>query len=177
MRITHAGQVRCEDFNVNLFTAAQRHRKACVVIAIKETKRCGFHRNNQNGDGARCQLPQCRRALLLHIWMRREIFKRQHIVRRQPHHALRINSPGQLAAGLQQRLQRLGGLIIRHNDDHGLPRGLCHQGTVECARCSGEPGDTTTPRAEAQMPLHAFKCGRMLQIREDFADERENHAL
>src|ERR1700761_1289329 len=27
------------------------------------------------------------------------------------------------------------------------------------------------------MPLHALKRGRVLQIREDFADERENHAL
>ena len=36
--------------------------------------------------------------------------------------------------------------------------------------------DTPPPRAEAQVPAHTLECLGVLQLREDFADKRENHS-
>ncbi len=48
---------------------------------------------------------------------------------------------------------------------------------VDGAGCSRQSGDTPSPRSKRQVPAYAIKCGRVLQIREDFADEREDHPL
>jgi hypothetical protein len=53
--------------------------------------------------------------------------------------------------------------------------GLGHERQVEGAGRGGEAGDTPTPRSEAEVPAYAFKPGRVLQLRKDFADKRENH--
>ena len=99
LRVAHAGQVRGEHFDVDLFAAAQRDGEAGVVVAIEELERRRFDRRDEDGDGAGGELPQRGRALLLHVGMRRKIFKGKHIVSGQAHHARRIDGAGQLAAG------------------------------------------------------------------------------
>ena len=88
--IAHAGQVRRQHLDVHLFAALERYRQARVILAVEELQRRRLHRRNQDVHPARRQLPQRRRALLLHVGVRREIFKRKHIVRRQAHHPRRI---------------------------------------------------------------------------------------
>ena len=163
-----------EHLDVDLFAAPQSDREAGVVVAVKEPERRRFDRGNENRDGAGGQLPQGRGALLLHVGMRREIFEGKHVVRRQPHHAPGQGA-GQLATGAQHRLQRLGGLVVGHHHDDRLAGGPRHQRQIERPRRGGQSGDTPTPRTKAQMPSYALKTGRVLQLREDFADERENH--
>ena len=93
----------------------------------------------------------------------------------KPHHARRIDGAGQLASGLEQRLQRLGGLVVGHHHDHRLLGGPRHQRQIERPRRRRQSGHTPPPRTQAQMPANALKSRRVLQLREDFADEREDH--
>ena len=160
---------------IDLFAAAQGDGEAGVVVAVEELERGGFHRRNDDIDGAGGKFPKRGSALLLHVRVRREIFERKHVVGREAHDARRVDGAGQLAAGLEQRLQGLGRFVVGHDHDDRLARGPRHQRKIQSARGCGEPGDTPPPRSEAQMPANALKSRRMLQLRENFADKRENH--
>ena len=175
LRVAHAGQMRGERLDVDLFAALERDRQAGVVLEIEELQRRRFDRRDQDIDGPGRELPQRRRALLLHVGVRREIFKRKHIVGGKTHHARRIDGAGQLASGLEQRLQRLGGLVVGHDHDDRLLGGPRHQRQVERSRCRGQSGHTPPPRTQAQVPANALKSRGLLQLREHLADERENH--
>ncbi len=94
---------------------------------------------------------------------------------RQAHHARRIDGAGQLASRLQQRLQRLGGLVVGHHHDHRLLGGPRHQRQIKRPRRRSQSGHTPPPRTQAQMPANALKSRGVLQLRENFADEREDH--
>ena len=59
----------------------------------------------------------------------------------------------------------------------GLPRGAGHQRKVERTRGRGQSGHTSPPRTQAEVPAYAIECGGVLQLRENFADEREDHAV
>ena len=50
-------------------------------------------------------------------------------------------------------------------------------GKIERAGGEGEAGDTSSPRAAAQMAAHTLKGFRVLQVREQLADEGKNHAV
>ena len=39
LRVAHAGQVRRQDLEVDLFAAPQHHRKAGIIVALKEAQR------------------------------------------------------------------------------------------------------------------------------------------
>ena len=96
---------------------------------------------------------------------------------RQTHHLGRIDRAGQLAAGLEHRLQRLGSLVVGHHHDHRLLGRPRHQRQIKRTRRRRQSGHTSPPRTKAQMPLYALKPRRVLQLREDFADKRENHVV
>ena len=162
-------------FDVDLFAALERDGEAGIILQIEELQRRRFDGRDEDIDGAGRELPQRRRALLLHVGVRREIFKRKHIVGGKAHHARRIDCAGQLASGLEQRLQRLGGLVVGHDHDHRLLGGPRHQRQVERSRCRGQSGHTPTARTQAQVPANALKSRGMLQLREHLADEREDH--
>ncbi len=134
-----------------------------------------FDGSDEDIDGAGRELPQCRRALLLHVGVRREIFEREHVVGGKAHHARGIDGAGQLASGLEQRLQRLGGLVVGHDHDDRLLGRPRHQRQIERPRRRSQSGHTPTPRTQAEVPANALKSRGMLQLREDFADKRENH--
>ena len=175
LRVAHARQVRGQRLNVDLFAALERHRQARIILEIEELQRRRFHRRDQNIDGPGRQLPQRRRALLLHVGVRRKIFKRKHIVGGKAHHARRIDGARQLASRLEQRFQRLGSLVVGHHHDHRLLGGPRHQRQVERSRCRGQSGHTPPARTQAQVPANALKSRGLLQLREHLADERENH--
>ena len=119
LRVAHRGQVAGEHFDVDFFAAPQGDGQAGVVLAVEELERRRLDGRNEDVDSAGGELPQRRSALLLHVRMRREIFKGKHIVGRQTNHARRIDRAGQFAAGLEHRLQRFGGLVVGHDHDDG----------------------------------------------------------
>ena len=166
-----------EDFDIHLFAALQRDGQARIVVAVEESQRRRFDRGDKNRDRAGGQLPQCGCTLLLHIGMRRKVFKRKDVVGGQTHNSRGVNGSCQLAAGLEQWLQCLGRLVVGDHNNHRLAGGPRHQRDVKRPRCRRQSGDTPPPRTKAQMPSYAFKSRRVLQLRKDFADKRENHVV
>ena len=98
-------------------------------------------------------------------------------MRGQPDDLGGIHGAGELAAGPQHRFQFLRGFVVGNENDDRLTGGTCNEWDVESPRRRSESGDTSSPRTKAQMPSYALKSGRVLQLREDLADERENHVI
>ncbi len=109
--------------------------------------------------------------------MRGEVLEGQNVMGGQADEAGGIDGAGKLAAGAQGGFESFGGLVVRDHDDDGLAGGAGHQRNEQGAGGDGESGDTPAARTQAEVPAYAIECGGMLQLREDFADERENHAL
>ena len=65
-------------------------------------ERSRFGWRNEDGDRAGGQFPQRGGTLLLHVGVRREIFKGEHIVRGEADDPRRIDRAGELAAGAQR---------------------------------------------------------------------------
>ncbi len=175
LRVAHAGQVRGQNLDVDLFAALQRDGQPGVVLEFEELERRGFDGSNQYIDAAGRELPQRRRALLLQVGVRRKIFKGKHIVGGKAHHTRGIDGAGELASGLQQRLECLGGLVVGNDYDRRLLGGTRHQRQVKRPRRPSQSGHTPPPRTQAQVPANALKPRAMLQLREDLADKREDH--
>ena len=104
-----------------------------------------------------------------------EIFKRQDIVRRKPQDALGINGSGEFAAGAKSEFKGFSGFIVRHDDDDWFFGGAREERNIQRTGGCSESRDTTAPRSKAKMPAYAIECGGLLQLREDFADKREDH--
>jgi len=96
-------------------------------------------------------------------------------MRRQPQNPLGIECSSKLAAGSQRQFQRLSRLVVRHYNNHRLFGGARKERNVERPRGRSQSRDTPTPRSKAQVPAYAIECGGLLQLREDFADKREDH--
>ena len=107
--------------------------------------------------------------------MRREIFKWKHVVSRQANDSSWIDCAGEFASGFQKWLEGFGRLVVGHDDDHRLPGCPRHQRDVKRTRSRSQSGHTPAPRTQAQVPANAFKSRGVLQLRENFADKRENH--
>ena len=93
----------------------------------------------------------------------------------EAHDALGIDGSGEVAAGSEGEFEGLGGLVVGDDDEDGFFGGAGEEGDEEGARGDGESGDTTPPRSEGEMPAYALECGGLLQLREDFADKRQDH--
>ena len=89
--------------------------------------------------------------------MGRKIFEGQHIVRGQLQHAVGRDGSRQLAPGSQRNLQRVGGLVVGHYDDHRRVGGATKQRNVEGAGGGGQSRDTTTPTGKGEVPSCLFK--------------------
>jgi hypothetical protein len=96
---------------------------------------------------------------------------------RQTHHFRGIDGAGKLASGLEHGFQALGGLVVGHHHDDRLACGTRHERDIDRAGSRSEARHTSPPRGEAEMPANALEARRVLQLRKDFADERENHEV
>ena len=102
LRVADAGEVRGEHFDVDLFAALEGDGEAGVVVAIEEAQGRGFDGRDEDGDGAGGQFPQSGGALLLHVGVRRKIFKREHVVGGKADDAGGIDGAGEFAAGFEE---------------------------------------------------------------------------
>ena len=163
--------------DVDFFAALKGDGEACVIVQIEQLQGRGFDGSDKNVYHAGGKLPQCGGALLLHVRMRREVFKGKHIVGGKTHHSGGIDGPGQLASGLEKRFKRLGGLIVGNNHHNRLLSSAGHQRQVERSRRRGQSGHTSSPRTQAEVPAYAFKARSLLQLREGLADKRQDHQV
>ena len=83
---------------------------------------------------------------------------------------------GEFAGGEDGGVEGFGGFVVGDDDDAGGLCGADEEGKVEGAGGEGEAGDTSAPRASAQMAAYTLKGFRVLQVREELADEGKNHA-
>ena len=91
------------------------------------------------------------------------------------YNACGIDGAGELAAGLEEGFKRLGGFVVSDDEDDELLGGASHERKVERSGRCGESGHTPTPRTQAEVPAYAFKSRSLLQLRENFADKRQDH--
>src|SRR6266702_6928509 len=89
----------------------------------------------------------------------------------------RVESAGQAAGGQQCGVERFGGLVICDQDEAGRVRGADEERKIECAGGEGEAGSASSPAAGAQMATDTVEGNRVLKVRKQFADERQNHAV
>ena len=97
-------------------------------------------------------------------------------MRRQPEHALGLDGPSEFAGGAQRQLQHVRRLVVGDDHDHWGLGSPGEEWKIEGARGGGEPGDTFPPRSEGQVPSHALERVTVFQVREQLADEGEDHA-
>ena len=73
-------------------------------------------------------------------------------------------------------MEGLGGLVVGDDDERGGVGGADEEGKIEGAGGEGEAGDTSAPRASAQMAAYTLEGFGVLQVRKELADEGKNHA-
>ncbi len=167
--------MRGEDFDIHLFAAAQRDGEAGIILAIEELEGRGLGWGNQDRDGPGGELEQSCGALLLHIGVRRKIFKREDIVRRETDHPAGIDGASEFATGAENGLKSFGCLVVGNDQNDRLASGAGQERQVERTRGRGQSRHTSPARTKVEVPLYAIEGGRVLQLRENFADEGEDH--
>jgi hypothetical protein len=73
-------------------------------------------------------------------------------------------------------VEGLGGLVVGDDDETGGVGGSYEEGKIEGSGGKGEAGDTSAPRASAEMAAYTLEGFRMLHVCEELADEGKNHA-
>ena len=74
-------------------------------------------------------------------------------------------------------MEGFGGFVVGDDDDAGVSGGADEEREIEGAGGEGESRDTSTPRAGAEMASYTLEGFGVLQVREELADEGENHCL
>jgi hypothetical protein len=99
--------------------------------------------------------------LLLHVRVRRKIFKGQHIVGRQTKHPLGRDRPSKLAGRADGDLQGISGLIVGNNNHDRDLGGLGKERQMQRAGGRGESRDTSAPGGEAEVPAYPLERFRV----------------
>jgi hypothetical protein len=114
--------------------------------------------------------------MLLNLGVGGEIFKGQDIVRGQAQDGVRAERSGKLAGAEHGGVEGFGGLVVGDDDDAGGVGGVDERRQIEGAGGGGEARDATTPGAGAEMAADTLEGLRVLEVREEFANKREDHA-
>src|ERR1039458_831125 len=84
---------------------------------------------------------------------------------------------GQLAGGEDGGVEGLCCLVIGDEDKRGRVRGADEQRKIQRAGSEGEAGDASSPAAGTQVATDTIEGDRVLKVRQQLADERQNHKL
>src|ERR1035437_1804603 len=109
--------------------------------------------------------------------MGRQILEGQYVVGRQADDGIRRDCARQIAQGAHDRQQFIHGAIVTNDDDDGPRSGAMQQGVEESFASWGESRDTNPPRATLHPGYSTRKGGRLFHVREEFANEREDHRV
>ena len=98
-------------------------------------------------------------------------------MRRKTENFFGLQCAGQLARGEKIRVQRLRGLVIGNEHKRGRVGCANEVGKVKSSCRGGEARHTSPARAGREMATHTLKDWRSFKVRDQFADERKNHAV
>ena len=166
-----------EHLDVHLFAAAQLLGQAGVVGRVEEAHAGGFDGRDHDGGAVARDLPQDGARCSCTSGCGEMPLEGQHVVRGQAQDALWLDGAGQLGGGAQRELQRFGGLVVGDEDDDRRLGGVGEERNAEGAGGGGQPGDTTAPSREAEMPSHTLEAIGVLNAREGIANKGKDHAL
>ena len=164
----HVGEVLLADVEVE--------REGFVVVAAEELHAGGFEGGDDEFGLAGGDLPEGGGALLLDFGVRGEVFKGEDIVAGQAEDGRGIERAGELAGAEDGGVEGFGGLVVGDDHDGGGSGGADKEWKIEGAGSGGEAGDAPAPGASAEMAADTLEGFRVLEIREEFADEGKNHA-
>ena len=110
--VADAGEMAEEFLYVDLLATAQNSRKIEIIARRKQPHRCRLDGRDDDRGISTGHFPENGCTLLLHVRMRREIFKGQHIVSGKPEHPFGSNCASELAGCADGELQRVGCLVV-----------------------------------------------------------------
>ena len=117
--VAHGGEVVDQHVGQVLFAFAQVQREGGVVVAREEAHASGLHRRDDKPCLVGSKLPERGGSLLLNLRVGRDVFKRQHIVRRQAQDFVAAERAGEVAGGEHVGVQELGGFVVGDEDQRG----------------------------------------------------------
>ena len=82
---------------------------------------------------------------------------------------------GKLAGTEDGGVEGLGRFVVGDDDETGDVGGSYEEREIEGPGGEGQSRDTSAPRASAQVAAYTLKGVRMLQVRQELADEGKNH--
>ena len=145
--------------------------EAAVEVAGEELHAGGFDGGDDEAGLAGGDFPERGGAGLLDLGVGREVFEGEDVVGGEAEDGFGGEGSGELAGGEDGGVEGFGGLVVGDDDDAGGVGGADEEGKVEGAGGEGESGDTSAPRASAQMAAYTLKGFGVLQVRQELADE------
>jgi hypothetical protein len=157
-----------------LFADVEMEGEAAVEIAGEELHAGGFDGGDDEARNGmvRGDLPEGGGAGLLDFGVRGEVFEGENVVRGEAEDGLGEEGSGELAGGEDRGVEGFGGLVVGDDDDGGRGGGADEVGKIEGAGGGGEAGDTSAPRAAAQVAAYTLEGFRVFKVRKELADER-----
>ena len=73
-------------------------------------------------------------------------------------------------------MEGFSGFVVGDDDDARSCGRSNEEGEIERAGGEGKAGDTSAPRASAQVAAYTLKGFGVLKVRQELADEGKNHA-
>jgi hypothetical protein len=160
-----------------LFAGPEVQGEGSVVVAGEELHAGGFDGRDDEAGLRGGDLPEGCGAGLLDLGVRGEIFEREDVVGGETEDGFGGERAGELAGAEDGGVEGFGGLVVGDDDDAGGRGGADEEGKIEGAGGEGEAGDTSAPRASAEVAAYTLEGFRMLQVCEELADEGKNHAV
>jgi hypothetical protein len=159
-----------------LFAELEMEGEGVVVVAGEETHAGGFDWGDDEASLVGGDLPESGGAGLLNFGVGRKIFERQDVVSGEAEYGFAREGAGKLAGTEGGGVEGLGRFVVGDDDETGGVGGSDEEGKIEGAGSEGQTRDTSAPRASAQVAAYTLKSVRMLQVRQELADEGKNHA-
>ena len=108
--------------------------------------------------------------------MRRQILERQHITCGQGDDRVGIGGSSEFAKGAEFGEQFFGGTVVGDDQDEGTLSGAAQENDHQRFGGSGESSDTNAARALLEVGGDTLEGGKLFNLRENFADERQKHS-
>lgn len=158
-----------------LFADAEMEGEAAVEVSGEETHAGRFDGGDDEAGagvmGVLADFPKGGGAGLLNFRVRREVFEGEDVVCGKTEDGVRRKGSGELAGGENSGMKGFGSLVVGDDDDARSSGGADEVGEIEGSGGSGEAGDTSAPRASAQVAAYTLEGFGVLEVRKELADE------